>query len=234
MPLVRPRVLGRPRSRSAGLGRGRRGDGRGGVSRAALPRGGRDRGRHARRADAAARLRASRPARRAWRLLLLARGRDRGALERRGAPGSRLDRCARRPEHAGDVTLGQRLGDAVADGARRRRRPRAGRGADRRPQPRPARGRVHCGGRDPHRRRRDRTRARGGGRGVRRSGRRLARAGRPRGLHARAGRATPDRDREVAGRDRCAEANRRARLHRTGARRGQRAQARTACRALGL
>ena len=113
VPLVRPRVLGRPRSRSAGLGRGRRGDGRGGVSRAALPRGGRDRGRHARRADAVARLRAARPARRAGRLLLLARGRDRGALERRGAPGRRLDRCARRPEHAGDVPLGQRLGDAA-------------------------------------------------------------------------------------------------------------------------
>ena len=125
VPLVRPRVRRRPRPRSAGLGRGRRGDGRGGVPRAALPRGGGDRGRHARRADAVARLRASRPARRAGRLLLLARGRDRGALERRGAPGSRLDRCARRPEHAGDVPLGQRLGDAAADGARRRRRPRA-------------------------------------------------------------------------------------------------------------
>ena len=34
-------------------------------------------------------------------------------------------------------------------------------------------------------------------------------------------------------RDRCAEANRRARLHRSRARRGQRAQARTACRGAG-
>ena len=45
-------------------------------------------------------------------------------------------------------------------------------------------------------------------------------------LHARTGRAAPGRDRGVARRRRCAEASRRPRLHRSGARRGQRAEAR--------
>ena len=62
---------------------------------------------------------------------------------------------------------------------------------------------------------RDRAGARGCGRGVRRPGRRLGRAGRARRLHARAGRAAPDGDREAPRRRRCAQANRRSRLHRT-------------------
>ena len=122
MPLLRPRVPRRPRPRPARLGRRRRDDGRGGAPRAALPRGERDRGGHARGAEPAARLRAARPPDRARRLLLLARRCDRGALGRRGVPRRRLARRARRPEHAGDLAVRERVGDAAADGDRRRRR----------------------------------------------------------------------------------------------------------------
>ena len=83
------------------------------------------------------------PARARW-VLLLARRRDprpRGAA--RPARG-RLGRRPRRPQHARDLALGERLGDAAADGDRCRRGRARGRGARRRPQPRPARGRVHA------------------------------------------------------------------------------------------
>ena len=92
--------------------------------RAALSRGERDRGGHARGAEPPARLRAARPPDRARRLLLLARRRDRGALRRRGVPRRRLARRARRPEHAADLAVRERVGDAAADGDRRRRRAR--------------------------------------------------------------------------------------------------------------
>ena len=61
---------------------------------------------------------------------------------------NRLDRRARRPEHARDVSLGEPLGDAVPDAARRRRRRTRRRSARRRPQPRSAGSRVRRAGRD--------------------------------------------------------------------------------------
>ena len=91
--------------------------------------------------------RAARPADRPRRLLLLARRRDRGALRGRGVPRGRLARRPRRPEHAADLAVGQRVGNAVADGDRRRRRASPQRRPRRRPEPRPARGGVHRVGR---------------------------------------------------------------------------------------
>ena len=82
--------------------------------------------------------------------------RSRRSQRARGLPRGRLDRRARRPEHARDVAVRQRLGNAAADGDRRRRRRAGARRARRRAQPRPAGGRVHRRERHPHGRRRDR------------------------------------------------------------------------------
>ena len=122
VPLLRARVRRRARSRSSRLGDGRRGDGRGGRAPLPYPETG------VIEADTLAEqtlLLASELPERPLvlgRLLLLAHRGDRRARRRRGVPGGRLDRRARRPEHAGDVAVRERLGDAAADRDRRRRR----------------------------------------------------------------------------------------------------------------
>ena len=88
---------------------------------AAVPRGGRRRGGHARRADARGRGRPARAAARPRRLLLRARRRGRGARRAPRAARRRLARRARRPEHAGELAVRQRVGDAAADAHRLRR-----------------------------------------------------------------------------------------------------------------
>ena len=125
VPLLRARVRRRARARAARVGRRRRGDGRGGEHGAAVARGGRRRGGDARRADRArsARELPARP-------LVLGGcccahvGAVRELARRHGRLARRLDRRARRPEHARVVAVRQRLGDAAADADRRRRRRR--------------------------------------------------------------------------------------------------------------
>ncbi len=92
----------------------------------------------------------------------------------------------------------ERVGDAVADGDRRRRRAAAQRRPRRRPQSRPARGRVHRVGGRPDGRRRDRACARRRRRRLRRARLRLVRPGRAGRVHARAGRASARRGRGAA------------------------------------
>ena len=154
VPQLRPHLQRRSRPRAARLGRRGRADGRGGVARARLSRGGGRRGGDARDADARGGLRPAGAAARPRRLLLLPRRRGRRAG---GAPRPRrgpLARRARRPQHARDLPLRQRVGDAAAhaarpgDARRRRRRPLGS------AEPRPARGGVHRCGRDRRRSRR--------------------------------------------------------------------------------
>ncbi len=124
-------------------GRRRRGDGRGRVARAAVPGDGRGRGGDAGGAIRRARRRPPRPPPRPRRLLLLARRGGRGPLGPRGDARGDLDRRPRRPQHAGVVALGQRLGDAAAHAGRRRRGGAGARRAARCPQPRSTGGGVH-------------------------------------------------------------------------------------------
>ncbi len=99
---------------------------RGRVARAPLPGGGGRRRGHARRADPRPRLRAARAPARPRRLLLLARRRGRGAGDPARPARGRLGRRARRPEHARELAVRQRVGHAAADDPRRRRgRPHA-------------------------------------------------------------------------------------------------------------
>ena len=114
----------------AGLVRVPRAWGKGGEAMAeaaalelAVPGGGGRRRGHARGPDPRARLRASRAAARPRRLLLLARRRGRGPGGAARPPRGRLDRRARRPEHARELAVGQRVGHAAADDRRLRRRP---------------------------------------------------------------------------------------------------------------
>ncbi len=87
---------------------------------------------------------------------VLLRARRRGARARTPSRPRRrrVDRRARRPEHARELAVRERVGHAAADADRRRRRRAGGRDAARRPQPRSARGGVHRGHRDPARARR--------------------------------------------------------------------------------
>ena len=77
---------------------------------------------HARRADRRGRGRATAAADRPRRVLLRARRRCVGRCATRRPARRRLDRRPRRSEHARDVSVGEPLGDAVPDAARRRRR----------------------------------------------------------------------------------------------------------------
>ena len=135
-------------------------------------------------------------------------GAIRGLADRARRPArGRLDRCPRRPQHARQLALRQRVGDAVADGDRRRCRRSRRRRPRRRAEPRSARARVPRGDRD---RRRPRPGARGVRPRVRRIRLRRAPARRARRLHAGAGR--PD---DAGGRG-AAAGRRRARVRSPG------------------
>ena len=103
-------------------GAGRRVDGGGGVDRAAVSRGGRDRGGDARGPGRRAGARACRPGRSSS-----AAAAARTSARSAGSPAAprparrRLDRRARRPQHARDLAVREPLGDAAADGDRRGR-----------------------------------------------------------------------------------------------------------------
>ena len=137
-------------SGAAGVGRRRRGDDPRSRDAAALRRCGDGGCRAAGGSAPADRGGAAAAAGGAGRMLLLARRR----CARPGSPARPhrrgLDRCARRPEHSGVLAVGERVGDAVQDAARCRRRGGGGCGADRRPQPRPAGGAVHRPGAGAH------------------------------------------------------------------------------------
>ena len=124
------------------------------------PEAGGDRGGVARGPDRRPDPQPPRAAARPRRLLLLARRGDprpRGP-SRRPARGG-LDRCPRRPQHARELAVRQRVGDAAADGDRCRRRRSGRRRPRRRAEPRSARARVHGGNRNRRRPRRGRSTA---------------------------------------------------------------------------
>ena len=214
----------------------RRGDGRGGVPRAALPGGERDRGGLARGADAAARLRAARPAGRA-RAAAAARTSARSRRSPRGeeclavvwidAHGD-LNTPETSPSgNAWGMPLRMVLDDGAVLGEARRARRRA--------QPRSARGRVHRGERASRpATTRSSARSRAPTRSTSRSTCDSRRAGRAR--------ASSCRSRTVCASTRsrgcCARSPPRprvagARPHRARARSGQRAEARAARDRLG-
>ena len=204
-------VRGRARARAAAWGEGGEAMAEGARDRAPVPGGRRRRARHARGADGSRRRLARRAADRPrWMLLHARRGGARSRATSRPAR-RRLDRRARRPQHARDVAVGKPVGDAVAHDPRRRRRPRRGRRARRRAKPRSARGRVHRSDRD---RRLARPRARRDRRRLRRARSRRARSERGRRPHPRAGRAVGGRDRGAAPGDRRASHCRGHRRHR--------------------
>ena len=106
MPQLRPRVRGRARPGAACLGRRRRDDGRRGVARRCRTRRRRSSRRRSLEEQIAAQVPqpAGAPAR-PRRLLLRARRRDPRARGASRPPRGRLDRRARRPQHAGDARL---------------------------------------------------------------------------------------------------------------------------------
>ena len=136
------RRSGRPRARAPSVGQRRGGDGRSGGACPSVSGGRGGRGGLAARAVPRARARAAGAAARPRRLLLLARRRRRGARGASRAHRRRLDRRARRPEHAGQSPSGNTWGmplRMLLDAARRGR----GHRARRRSQPRPTRDGVH-------------------------------------------------------------------------------------------
>ena len=94
------------------------------------------------------------------------RGRGPGRAARAGR--RRLGRRARRPEHARDLAVGERMGHAAADAGRLRRGRPTRRRARRCARSRSAGAGVHPRERDPHRKARDRPRAERRGRRLRR------------------------------------------------------------------
>ena len=113
---------------------------------AAVSGGGGDRGDIARRSDRGADA-ATSPRARSFSAAAAARMSARSAASRRarGPARGRLDRCPRRPQHARELAVRQRVGDAAADGDRRRRGRSRRRRARRRAEPRSARARLSRG-----------------------------------------------------------------------------------------
>ena len=95
--------------------------------------------------------RAARAPARARRLLLCTRRRGPRARPPSRAPRRRLDRRPRRPEHAGDVSVGECVGDAAPDADRRRRCRRRLMSPCSAPEPRSRGGRLHRRLRHPDR-----------------------------------------------------------------------------------
>jgi hypothetical protein len=118
VPPLRPYLQRRARPRAARVGRRGRADGRGSLAPARLSGGGGGRGGDARDADARGRLRPTCPPARSGRLLLRSRRRCRRPRGAARARRSSLARRARGPQHARDVSLRQRVGDAAAYVAR--------------------------------------------------------------------------------------------------------------------